>query len=374
MFNTNISSNTNVYGLSLKARSLSHVVAEPDHNRFLVGTNALKEENEVCLLEYREQEGVKCLSILPHPHEIWSITSSSFDANQFFTVYNTGSEFKSSLWEINTDNQNSLKELFELKDTQQPHQGMIKPILCDPSGSKDYVVSLDDSNIRVWSGIDNSSPTVLKNFGQNLTKLSVGCINSNISNQLATANDNNIRIWDIKSGKETHTFDKAHSGYIRDIDFNPNKKYNILSAGDDGKLKIWDTRHPKEPVKIFAGHNHWIWNAKFNKHHDQLIITSSSDNTVKLWNLYSLSSAISTSNSDESDNTTQQQNENTNNKPTGKKNKRNEDQLIKIYEEHEDSVYNISWSTSNFQFASLSYDGRLVMNDVPKEYSDILSY
>ncbi|EGC34350.1 hypothetical protein DICPUDRAFT_153463 [Dictyostelium purpureum] len=378
MFNTNTSNtSSNVYGLSQKTRALAHVAGETDINRFLVGTLSLREDNEIALLESKENEGgVKCISIFSHPKEIWSITSCPFDANLFFTVYNTGTsnDFKSSLWRIN-ENMDSIQEVFELKG----HTSMIKPILCDPSGSNDYIVSLDDSNIRLWGKIEDSEPQCVKTFG-NLSKLSVGSINPNIPNQLATANDVNIKGWDFRNAKETFSIDKAHSEQIRDIDFNPNKPYNLLSAGDDSKLKIWDTRQTKEPVKIFSSHNHWIWSAKFNKFQDQLIITSSSDNTVKLWNLYSLSSAnntkdSTTTNSNDQTSDTSSNSSTQSQQPTKpKKNKRNEDQLIKTYEEHEDSIYNISWGSSNFLFASLSYDGRFVINNVPKEYSDILSY
>jgi WD40 repeat protein len=37
------------------------------------------------------------------------------------------------------------------------------------------------------------------------------------------------------------------------------------------------------------------------------------------------------------------------------------------FDEHEDSVYGLSWSVSDpWLFASLSYDGRVVLNAVPK--------
>jgi len=389
MFNTNQSNiPTNVYGLSLKTRALAHISAEEaDTNRFLVGTEALREENEIALLEVNEGEGIKFISMFSHPKEIQSITSCPFDQSLFFTVYNSGSEYKSSLWKI-SDTQDSIEEVFELKG----HTGLIKPILCDPSGGSDYIVSLDDTNIRLWSKIDAStkeSPTIIKTFG-NLSKLTVGCLNPNISNQLATANHTNIKGWDFRNAKETFSIDNAHQEHIRDIDFNPNKPYYLLSAGDDCKLKFWDTRQTKEPVKTFVGHNHWIWSAKYNKYHDQLVITSSSDNTVKLWNVYSISSAntntsLSTEDDQKQSQQPQQQQQSSPNEQQPqqpqqqtqkqkKKNKRNEDQLIKTYEEHEDSVYNISWSSSNFLFSSLSYDGRFVVNNVPKEYSDILSY
>ncbi|EFA80313.1 WD40 repeat-containing protein [Heterostelium album PN500] len=397
----------NVYGISLKSRAISLIGADQDSNRFLVGTQALKEENEVRLIEEKENEGIGLVSIFSHPKEIWSITSCTYDADSFFTVYNTGTEYRSSCWKMNHES-TTLEELFELKG----HQGMIKPILCDPSETDDYVISLDDSTIRLWS-IKNNTPSVVKSFG-GLNKLTAGSINPNINNQLATANDVNIKGWDFRSGKdhieinnndnnnnnnkktyrESFKIDKAHSELIRDIDFNPNKPYILLSAGDDGKLKFWDTRYTEEPVKMFSGHNHWIWNAKFNKYHDQLVITSSSDNTVNLWHVYSISSAMQDQNKDITSNSSpsiegqtneqqqqqQQQQQQSHSSHSshisstgGKTNKRKEDKLIKTFEEHEDSVYNVCWGTSNFIFASLSYDGRVVINNVPKEYADLLT-
>ena len=42
------------------------------------------------------------------------------------------------------------------------------------------------------------------------------------------------------------------------------------------------------------------------------------------------------------------------------------DEIIQTYEEHEDSVYAAVWSVADaWVFASLSYDGRLVIHHVP---------
>jgi len=44
-----------------------------------------------------------------------------------------------------------------------------------------------------------------------------------------------------------------------------------------------------------------------------------------------------------------------------------QDSIIATYEEHEDSVYAVEWSAADpWLFASLSYDGRLVINRVPR--------
>ena len=45
-----------------------------------------------------------------------------------------------------------------------------------------------------------------------------------------------------------------------------------------------------------------------------------------------------------------------------------EDRVVGTYEEHEDSVYSVAWSSADpWLFASLSYDGRLVINRVPRQ-------
>ncbi len=44
-----------------------------------------------------------------------------------------------------------------------------------------------------------------------------------------------------------------------------------------------------------------------------------------------------------------------------------EDRLIGTFDEHEDSVYIVEWSAADpWIFASLSYDGRIVINRVPR--------
>ena len=53
------------------------------------------------------------------------------------------------------------------------------------------------------------------------------------------------------------------------------------------------------------------------------------------------------------------------------------DGIISTYEEHEDSVYAVDWSAADpWVFASLSYDGRLVINRVPRaeKYKILLWY
>ena len=95
------------------------------------------------------------------------------------------------------------------------------------------------------------------------------------STTIATANDNHIRGWDLRSMKTTWAMENAHAQLIRDLDFNPNKQYVIASCGDDCKAKFWDVRKTNEPLLVIAQHSHWIWSIKYNNFHDQLLLTSS---------------------------------------------------------------------------------------------------
>jgi WD40 repeat protein len=106
-----------------------------------------------------------------------------------------------------------------------------------------------------------------------------------------------------------------------------------------------------------------VWSVRYNPFHDQLVLSCSSDNRVVLSSVPSLSSEpykARNQNEDE-DADTQQQNQESNLE-------QQTDRLIKVYEDHEDSVYTCEWSSADpWIFASLSYDGRLVINKVPKE-------
>jgi EARP and GARP complex-interacting protein 1 len=80
-----------------------------------------------------------------------------------------------------------------------------------------------------------------------------------------------------------------------------------------------------------------------------LILSSSSDGKVLLTNANSVSS--------EADSAVQR------NKDCL------EDGLLQTFDQHEDSVYGVEWSnTDPWVFASLSYDGRVIVSKVPKQY------
>lgn len=88
---------------------------------------------------------------------------------------------------------------------------------------------------------------------------------------------------------------------------------------------------------------------RYNPVHDELIGTASSDGQVHITRLVGISSSAI-------------ENEDVNTKVSI------EDKIIATCDQHEDSVYCVEWSAANsWILASLSYDGRLLLNKVPKD-------
>lgn len=155
----------------------------------------------------------------------------------------------------------------------------------------------------------------------------------------------------------------AHNHFVRDADFNPNAQYVLATVGDDCETRIWDVRKPSAPVVSLLSHSHWIWSIRFNQFHDQLLLSCSSDSKVLLTRIASQASQpFGHLIEDSSDEDVIQRRQ---------RSQRDEqslsDKVIAEFEEHEDSVYCAEWSTADpWTFASLSYDGRVVINKVPK--------
>jgi len=152
------------------------------------------------------------------------------------------------------------------------------------------------------------------------------------------------------------------SSLVRDIDYNPNNMFHFVSGGDDSKIKFWDRRKPDKPLKVLSKHSHWIWKVQYHPKYDTFLLSASSDKTVSLFNVRSLA----------------YKNPYLINAAVANAPKR-PDKLIKTYLGHEDSVYSACWSAFDSDkavsssgnmwdwtiFASLSYDGRVVVNMIP---------
>lgn len=95
-----------------------------------------------------------------------------------------------------------------------------------------------------------------------------------------------------------------------------------------------------------CGHSHWVHTAKYNPFHDQLVLSGGSDNIVNLWRVASCSSSPWIGGEDNGDDPP--------------------DVKVRAMDQHEDTVYSVAWSAADaWIYASMSFDGRMVVNHVP---------
>ncbi|XP_068136452.1 EARP and GARP complex-interacting protein 1 [Hyperolius riggenbachi] len=372
-----------IYGLEFQARALSAQTAETDAIRFLVGTQSLKYDNQIHVIDFDDENNIINKNVLlHHTGEIWQISASPADRNVLTTCYNNTSDGKvtscAAVWripkelqagsqEVPDDSSNNTQTLELLCHLDNDSHSSVACITWEPLGDGTKLMSLAENYLMIWDLQESSTNAVLSNSttleGKGQLKFTSGRWSPHHNcTQVATASDTAIRGWDIRSMRQIYCIDNAHGQLVRDLDFNPNKQYYLASCGDDCKVKFWDTRNVNEPVKTLEEHSHWVWSVRYNHSHDQLVLTGSSDSRVILSNMVSISSEPFGHLVDDEDLSDQEDNQH-----EEKTKEPLQDSIIATYEEHEDSVYAVEWSSADpWLFASLSYDGRLVINRVPR--------
>ncbi|KAJ2720669.1 Protein tssc1 [Coemansia sp. Benny D115] len=184
--------------------------------------------------------------------------------------------------------------------------------------------------------------------------------------------------------------ESAHQARIRTLDYNPNLPYMIATGADDGHIRIWDARSPMLPLLEIANHSHWIYSVRFNHNHDQLLLSAGGDGLVNLESVVSISSAqaVVLHNHQDDTNADFDKQDASDNKHRNDSSEYDDedcddadeddvyeddlakpsDGLVAQFDDHETSVYAAVWSQADpWVFASLSFDGRTVINTVPRE-------
>ncbi|XP_059261064.1 EARP and GARP complex-interacting protein 1 isoform X2 [Mustela nigripes] len=278
-----------IYGLEFQARALTPQTAETDAIRFLVGTQSLKYDNQIHIVDFDDENNIISKNVLLHQvGEIWHISTSPADKGVLATCYNKPSDSKvltcAAVWRMpkelepgghespddSTSPAHTLELLCHLDNTAH---GSMACVAWEPAGDGKKVISLADSHILLWDLQESSSQAVLASSasleGKGQLKFTSGRWSPHhTGTQVATANDTTIRGWDTRSMSQIYCIENAHGQLVRDLDFNPNKQYYLASCGDDCKVKFWDTRNVAEPVKTLEQHSHW----KEEKHRPYVLL------------------------------------------------------------------------------------------------------
>ncbi|KAL7732479.1 hypothetical protein ACLKA6_004436 [Drosophila palustris] len=371
--------NSMIYGLELQARALTPQYGEGNDVCFFIATNSLKPTNQLHLLQYDEEQATIQSKIFEHAlGEVWKLNSCPHDSRLLASVYNVqkGAQVLSQaalltlpMDDLTASNEPIKSEYIpwaqvEVLDTAslgdrvktiEFHPSQEQTIAC-VAGNKLAIMQRAEASTRVVAETSSSSSSGAKNLSPFTTgKWS----HHHQGHQFLLLHDTSVRAYDVRDTQHcAWSIDDAHGQLVRDLDCNPNKQCHLVTGGDDGCLKVWDCRMVKSPVFERSDHSHWVWSVRFNTFHDQLILSSSSDCKVLLTCAGSVSSEALSTDSIEGSSSVPQE-----------RHKVLSDGLLQAFEQHEDSVYCAEWSNVDpWIFASLSYDGRVIISKVPKQY------
>ena len=401
--------------------------ASPDENasRFLVGTSNPSTENSLYLFEYKDDNNSLAKVTFKFPFgETWHLSTSSKHPNLVAGVvgnkgklsvgiYKLPDEFSDTIKDDYSLSESTIEQIFqpipeaknlvrqshwqpdcghqlitcqdgllELWDVEQQKQARAFSLLNAVEKSLDIEASLVKplhiTDLR-WSSLFNCS----------VVAAAVGSKIYGIDTRIDESSPASI-CWLIESSR---------CNRVRSIDFNPNSQYYVVSGGDDCRANFWDLRQTQHPALHLQAHTHWIWSIRYNPFHDQLVLSASSDARVALMRAQSTASEPYGQIADYEDDEEEEErdvgcgetedessslqgvigdetgeggaesgeaiklNNNSINPP---KPKSSADEIIKVYEDHDDSVYAAEWATDPWTFASLGFESRLVINQVPK--------
>ncbi|KAL3686907.1 hypothetical protein R1sor_013216 [Riccia sorocarpa] len=347
------------YGVKYQARCIAPYVLDSQRTRFLVGTQSLREENEVHLITLPDNSSdIICEGLYTHQHEIWDLAVCPFDPQLISTVYASVGEYGAALWRIPDRSRGGYLNVLPLENVASlnGHTTTIKCTLWWPSGKHNQLLSIDSENLFIWDLVTEQRAAKIQarlSAGE-LHHMAGGAWDPHDVTKVATAVESSVVIWDLRSMKQSSRIEQAHAIQVRDIDFNPKREDILITSGDDSKIRVWDVKMPGMPLRELPGHSHWTWRVRYNPVYEELVLSAGTDSVVNLWHVTPVSSSSSSSQDSKPKS------------PYGSP-KGPLDSLMRAYTEHEDSVYGIAWSARDpWVFASLSYDGRVMVDSVPQ--------
>ena len=399
-----------VYATNYAARALSAQTASREKHRFLVGTCSVNESNEVSVLEYHETVNqIEVAAVYNHPDQVWALEPSPNTLDLVLTSHESpGGDAAVSLWRMPHQTEESVQagtvveDKLELQQLatwlphtqQQPTPPPLPPVqslrwhptkttavLAAGTGTV-QLLALAEASITSTDTFAFDTSDGDQHMCSSLTS-GVAAWDPHASTNAAAAHGPTLCLLDTRKMKATHTLAEAHTGAIRDVEFNPNKPSVLVSCGDDRKVKFWDVRNLVSPVRTLAGHSHYAWCVRFNPFHDQLLLSGGSDNLVNLWRVASCSSAPWIGAEEPAGGTPGSNNSGSGSSNggagTGATGEGNggagddadsssdpPDVKVRVIDQHEDSVYGVAWSPADaWMYCSLSYDGTVILNHVP---------
>lgn len=93
--------------------------------------------------------------------------------------------------------------------------------------------------------------------------------------------DNNLCLWDIKTGRVIHVFE-GHNSTIKCAKFSVNDNF-IISASADNTLRVWNVQTGK-CMNVMKGHKDVVQSVDISPD-GNYVVSTSSDQTMRIWDI-----------------------------------------------------------------------------------------
>ncbi|RNF08343.1 WD40 repeat protein [Trypanosoma rangeli] len=332
------------YGLELQARSIAPLYhssnGKIDSHRFLVGTSSFAGDNKIHVLEYQDETRLlECSTVWFHEEEVFGLWSSpSLTEPSLLAVSSPGT---TRVFQVPETLSRELRDVtaFDVVASQ---------VLWDLDGLQNEVRLTSQDTLRVYAlGEGNAGKEVSRFCIGGGTQISCAALDAHHSSVCMVACEK-LGLYLIDTRKKNpesiaNTATLHGMGLTRCIDFSSCQMNLILTSGDDGcvlwhDLRMSGTTCCVERRQHLQAHNHAVPRALLNPFRDELLISCSSDHTLKLWD-------------------------------SSKQGDDHEPAVcLKKLADFGDSVVDACWSSgAPWVFAGVSYNGRVLVDDVPKE-------
>ncbi|KAG2493240.1 hypothetical protein HYH03_008656 [Edaphochlamys debaryana] len=368
---------TVTYSLKYQARVLVALPSDTISSKWLVGTTALREENEIRLLQYdADNEQLVCRRSMSHPAEMWDMAPCPSRDDLLVTVWAKAGNSSATLWRAPAADGEAepLVAQAELSGQSSSMRGALWS-----TQQQETVVTVEEGYLRKWAITEAGAEAVSTCPAGEMVQLWGGALHPRNASLLCTAGSNDVQTWDLRSlSRPMGEIKMAHKMPVRSISFAPHSDTRILTAGDDCKLRFWDLRNPGHALLELGGHRHWVWHAAYNPVHDSLVASCSSDCSVNLYFTPNLAHQAAAASGGAAEGSTASgqgaaQTGAAASAPSAMQGHKGQarsgdlDGKVVSWDEHEDSVYGLAWSVADpWLLASLSFDGRVALNRVPK--------
>ncbi|KAF5220753.1 hypothetical protein C3747_146g19 [Trypanosoma cruzi] len=332
------------YGLEFQARCIAPFYHPSNGNveshRFLVGTSCFSGDNKIYLLEHHDETKLlECMTVWFHEEEVCGLWSSPSLTDP--SLFAMSSPTATRVFQVPETLAGELRDVtaFDVVASQ---------VLWDLDGLQNEVRLTSQDTLRMYALDEGRLGKEVSCFRiDGNTRINCAAVDAHHTSVCMVACEK-LGLYLIDTRKKSpvsiaNTAALHGMGLTRSIDFSSCQMNLFVTSGDDGfilwhDMRMGGTTCAVEKKQHMRAHDHAVPRAVLNPFHDELLISCSSDHTLKLWD-------SSTGGDD--------------NEPAV---------CLKKIADFGDSVVDACWSSgAPWVFAGVSYNGKVVVDDVPKE-------